>query len=255
MFPTLTVTSGNRVDKNIVEDAQYLLKGNNRFKEAYYDGTIDGIYGPATGAAAHRAKFWTGYLLSECDTAFGAVLYSYLLPLTSNLAKPLPIANRLRRAYRLAHKPKPTLAQQALTYGLQFVGYRESYRNNNMFGAYYGINFNPWCGCFVSYCYTKVGHWMFWPYVPTLVGNAWSSWHGVYVVTNPQPGDLVAWDWNNNGTWDHVEMFMGFGNGTVKCLGGNTLPPGGIGDFGNGGGVYINDRPVGIHHVFIRVAH
>src|SRR6185503_3954045 len=136
-FPTLRIASGKRQNKQSVKDAQYLLKGNNRFKESYYSGPIDGDFGAATGAATYRAKFWSGYPLKKCDHVFGPVLYTYLLPLTSKSAKKLPITYRLRRNARLKAKKKQeqqkTLGVKAFELGLKYLNYRERPGNNNIF--------------------------------------------------------------------------------------------------------------------------
>lgn len=257
-FPTLRIASGKRQNKQSVKDAQYLLKGNNRFKESYYSGPIDGDFGAATGAATYRAKFWSGYPLKKCDHVFGPVLYSYLLPLTSKSATKLPITYRLRRTARLKAKKKQeqqkTLGVKAFELGVKYINYREGPNNDNIFGAFFGINHNPWCGCFVSYCYTKVGKRIFLPYVPNIVSWARSGENGLYIVNTPKKGDLVCFDWTGNGIFDHVEFVESFDGTTIHTLGGNTLPPGGAGDQGNGGGVYRNARPASIHHAFIRIA-
>jgi hypothetical protein len=251
-FPTLTVTSPHKKGQD-VKDAQYLMEGHGRFGEKYYTGPIDGDYGALSGAGAYRTKFWTGYPLRKCDHVFGPVLYSYLLPLKSGQAKKLPVANRLRRAYRIKHKPKPTVAQKALALALTFEGYREGFGNDNKFGAYFGINHNPWCGCFVSYCYSKSGRKIFLPYVPNIVSWAEAGQNGLFIVSTPQPGDLVCFDWTRNGSYDHVEIVKSYDGQTIHTIGGNTLPPGGAGDMGNGGGVYENARSTSIRHAFVRV--
>ena len=255
-FPTFTLTSPHKKGQ-AVKDAQYLMEGNNRFGEKYYSGKIDGDYGTLTGAGAYRAKYWTGYKLSDCNHAFGATLYSYLLPLKSDKAKKLPVANRLRRKWRLAQKKKrenqKTLGEKAFEYALQFLGYREGFDNDNKFGAFFGINHNPWCGCFVSYSYTKVGHYLFLPYVPNIVSWARAGLHGLYEVKEPKKGDLVCFDWQGDGLYDHVALVESFDGTTIHTLEGNTLPPDGVGDQGNGGGVYRRERSVTIRHVFVRV--
>lgn len=105
-FPTLTVANGRKNDPKSVKDAQYLLKGNNRFNQKFYSGIVDGDYGPGTGAGAYLAKYWLGFPKDKLDHAFGPVLYSYLLPLTSGGAVKLPRLYRLRRVARLLLKKR-----------------------------------------------------------------------------------------------------------------------------------------------------
>lgn len=38
------------------------------------------------------------------------------------------------------------------------VGYTEiGKKNDNMYGKWYGLNFNPWCAMFVSWCFDQAG--------------------------------------------------------------------------------------------------
>jgi hypothetical protein len=87
-----------------VKDAEWLLSGHGRFKEIYYHGALDGIYGPHVALAAYEAKYWLGFPTNKLDHAFGSVLRGYLLPLSSSDAVKLPIAYRTRRALRIQKK-------------------------------------------------------------------------------------------------------------------------------------------------------
>src|SRR4029453_17847938 len=53
-----------------------------------------------------------------------------------------------------------TLRAQALAIAKQHIGYRESPpgTNGNMFGSWYGLNYEPWCAMFVSYCFEHAGN-------------------------------------------------------------------------------------------------
>ena len=101
------------------------------------------------------------------------------------------------------------------------LGYRESEHNYTVredgltkdgytrYGDWYGIDHGQWCAMFVSFClhYAQV------PEVPQHASCvAWISVlesRGMYVEAkahDPQPGDIVFFDWNDNGYADHVGL-------------------------------------------------
>jgi hypothetical protein len=89
-------------------------------------------------------------------------------------------------------------AQQALDVARQWIGYKEGANNRSTFGAWYGMDYNPWCAMFVSYCLYTTGTPIpistpkGFAYCPTGVNwfKAQKRWH-----TTPAVGDLVFFDW------------------------------------------------------------
>jgi murein DD-endopeptidase MepM/ murein hydrolase activator NlpD len=58
--------------------AEWLLAGHNVFQTSWYDGAIDGIFGPQAAEAARRAKFELGYTTASVKPTFGTLLKDYL---------------------------------------------------------------------------------------------------------------------------------------------------------------------------------
>ena len=255
-FPNLSLTSPHVTGAN-VKSAQTLLK-TNRWGTSFFPDAIDGDFGPLTAAACHRAKFWLGYPTKSCTQDFGPELYGYLTAVGHPGYLKLPILNTLRRKSRLkAPKPVATFRTKALALSKTFLGYEEKPVNLTIFGAWYGFNGEPWCAMFVSYCLSKSGKAFKLAYVPTIVSLAEQD-NGMYLTSQPIPGDLICYDWDNNGLFDHVEFFDSWADqaaGTFHTVGGNTLPPGGTGNQSNGGGVYANVRGTrqGYNVKFVRV--
>lgn len=82
-----------------------------------------------------------------------------------------------------------------------------------------------WCAGFTSTCMKEAGIDTSWmtskTYVPTIKNDAVSS--GRFVSTsNLQAGDLIFFDWNQNGTPDHVGIVAGFDGDYILTYEGNT---------------------------------
>ena len=155
-----------------------------------------------------------------------------------------------------------TVRGGALTRARQFIGYKESPpgTNGNMFGAWYGINYEPWCAMFVSYCYetgSDKGSPSFragatYSYVPTIVDDARRKRNGLSVTTDPKAGDLVCFDWRKDGLFDHVGLFEGWmTQASFSTVEGNTSTS----NNSNGGEVMRRSRDTRTANVvFVRVA-
>lgn len=96
----------------------------------------------------------------------------------------------------------------------------------------------PWCGAFVSWVFAQAGFpiqraglkrgFVGCPYAVTNV----SKWGRI--VTVPQPEDIVFFDWNGDGKFDHTGIFVkDLGNGLFESIEGNTA----FGNDSNGGQV------------------
>lgn len=96
------------------------------------------------------------------------------------------------------------------------IGYAEKGNNNNYFGAWYGMNYNPWCAMFVSWCAAKAG-------VPRSIlprqANADREWAkdqkvyhksksfgGTYI---PKSGDLIYFSWTGRDWAEHIGIVSG----------------------------------------------
>lgn len=151
------------------------------------------------------------------------------------------------------------MRDQVLKIAMGEVGYKESPANSNLtkYGEWYGVNGKPWCALFVSWVYAQAA--VQWPklletkkgfiWVPTLLIRA--RQYG-WVTLDPQPGDLVVFDWEGDRKVDHVGIFKNWliKGKTFECIEGNTSK----GNNSNGGQVqWRNDRNVKQVAAFITV--
>lgn len=123
-----------------------------------------------------------------------------------------------------------TKGQKIVNIASQEIGYVEQPPNSNKtkYGKWFGWDGVMWCGIFVSWCYAKAGY----PlgnigflkgFAGCQTAVAYFKKHGK-IVTDPQPGDIVFFDFNNDGRFDHTGIFV---NGskqriTFETIEGNT---------------------------------
>ena len=166
-----------------------------------------------------------------------------------------------------AEPPPPsgaTVRKAALKRAQGQLGYKESPAgsNNNKFGSWYGANGQPWCAMFVTHCFelgaadtgrdspsfVKGSRYAYCPY---LVADARNGKYGLKTTDDPQPGDLVVYDWEWNGEYDHIGIFESGTPSSFKAVEGNTSTS----SNSNGGEVMRRSRSKsGQGTVFVRVA-
>jgi peptidoglycan hydrolase-like protein with peptidoglycan-binding domain len=139
-----------------------------------------------------------------------------------------------------------TTAQKVLQTAADEIGYRETGNNNNKFGVWYGMNNQPWCAMFVSYCFYTVGlplkittnkGFAYCPY-----GVKWFKDKGLW-HKNPEVGDVVFYDWGGDQISDHVGIVEKINDdGSIIAIEGNTS----VGNDSNGGQVMQRERNKGI---------
>ncbi len=106
-----------------------------------------------------------------------------------------------------------------------YLGYKEGYNNDNLFGTWYGMPNQPWCAMFVSYCMHKAGvsenTVPKFAYCPT--GFNWFANKGQTRDRNyvPQTGDIIFFDWEQDGVIDHVGIVDRVVNNIVYTVEGN----------------------------------
>jgi len=122
------------------------------------------------------------------------------------------------------------------------VGYREGRNNDTVFGQWYGMNHQPWCMMFLSWCaaHAGIGEAVIpkLAYVPYCV--SFYRQKGLYHEKKgyqPAPGDLVFF-----GQSDHVGLVEQVENGRLHTIEGNTSA---AGNSSNGDGVYRRSRSLG----------
>ena len=122
------------------------------------------------------------------------------------------------------------------------IGYKEGANNNTKYGVWYGMNNNPWCAMFVSWCARQAGVPMgvipnlaYVPYIQATYDRqgAWMPRGSGY---SPLPGDLVIFGKN-----DHIGIVEGVSNNRLITIEGNTSASG---NSSNGDGVYRRNRSI-----------
>ena len=87
-------------------------------------------------------------------------------------------------------------------------GYKEGPNNDTKYGEWYGLNYNPWCAMFVSWCANQVG--IPEDIIPKFAGctTGFRQMTNMGITTKdkivPEKGDLIFFDWDNTGDYDHV---------------------------------------------------
>jgi len=240
---TLQVTSPYMQGKD-VKTAQGRLH-KNHFKQDFMQGAaIDGVFGPATGRACIRAKYWLGYLAPDQRPTYGETLDNFLTGKTK-----LPERHARLRASRIKAKKAEPLREKAFKQAEADLGMKESPPNSNRcpITARWGM-IGPWCQMAVSCWYLDAGSKAFrlhvdWAYVPYFLGQAVSGHGGIALTSDPKRGDAVCFDWEQNGLPDHVGLFDAWvtKGQTFKTIEGNTA----TGNDSNGGQVMRRDRSIG----------
>ena len=106
-----------------------------------------------------------------------------------------------------------TQREQIIAVAVSEIGYREGTNNATKYGAWYGMNNQPWCAMFVSWCARQAGVPMgvipnlaYVPYIQATYyrQGAWMPRGSGY---SPRPGDLVIFGKN-----DHIGIVEGVSN-------------------------------------------
>ena len=125
----------------------------------------------------------------------------------------------------------------------QEVGYSESKGNLTKYGEWFGLNGVPWCGIFVSWCYAMGGVKL--PNIGFKNGFAGCQTAAHYfstkkmIVQNPIAGDIVLYDWQGDGRYDHAGIFLKHNdNDTFLAIEGNKS----VINQSNGGSVMFRNR-------------
>lgn len=215
------------------------MKGNNvlRLQKAlklynYLQGKVDGEYGPDTARAVYRAKYWLGYV--RPNKVAGDMLLNYL----EGRRALTPIMKKRVMTRSAAAKKKP-LRLKMWDEASKWIGTKEYPPDSNkvVFSLWYGL-IGPWCAMFVSYCGVKVGSKAFskghkYAYVPYIVADARAGRNNLAITYKPQTGDIVCFDWDNDGVADHVGLFGEWKGAGFTTIEGNT----GYANASNGGEV------------------
>lgn len=125
------------------------------------------------------------------------------------------------------------------------IGYVETPKNSNKtkYGKWFGLDGVAWCAIFVSWVYDKAGKPL--GNLGFTKGFAGCQTASVlfnkkgWVVDLPEEGDIVLFDWNGDGRYDHVGIFVRWINKTTfEAIEGNTS----LTNQSNGGAVMLRQR-------------
>ena len=137
------------------------------------------------------------------------------------------------------------LGEKIVEIAMAEIGTKENPINSNKtkYGEWFGWNGVMWCGIFVSYCYFLAGK--------PLRGYGWlKGFAGCQQtvslmrkkkleVLEPQEGDIVFFDWEGDGRYDHTGIFVRKLNDLeFESIEGNTS----INNQSNGGEVMLRRR-------------
>jgi cell wall-associated NlpC family hydrolase len=107
------------------------------------------------------------------------------------------------------------------------VGNKETPTNKTKYGKWFGLDGVPWCGIFVSWVYHHAGFSL--PNIGFKKGFAGCQTAVAYfkkhkkITTNPEPGDIVFFDWNGDGIYDHTGIYLRHINDKMfETIEGNT---------------------------------
>lgn len=117
-------------------------------------------------------------------------------------------------------------------------GEKPSNSNKTKYGKWFGYDGVAWCGIFVSWCYAQANLQL--PKIGFLKGYAGCQTAVAYfkknnkITTKPISGDIVFFDWNADGRYDHTGLFVKWINDKeFETIEGNTA----VGNDSNGGNV------------------
>jgi len=120
-----------------------------------------------------------------------------------------------------------TQKDKILAIAAKEVGYKQAANGSNKFGLWYGADKVAWCAMFLSWCAAQAGIGA--DIVPKFsycpAGVAFFKKQDRFRAAKgyaPQPGDIVFYDFNGNGTADHVGLVIGYSGGKINVIEGNT---------------------------------
>lgn len=104
-------------------------------------------------------------------------------------------------------------AEKVIAQAVSQIGYSENQEGSNKtkFGKWFGLDGLPWCGMFVSWCYYMAGLPLkgcgfLYGFAGCQTMYAVSKKKG-WIVKDPAPGDIVLFDFNADGRYDHCGIF------------------------------------------------
>jgi hypothetical protein len=129
------------------------------------------------------------------------------------------------------------------------LGTKEVPTNKTKYGKWYGLDGQPWCAMFVSWCFYKVAATDLIAQSPKGYAGcqsfeAWAQKHKLTVpVDKVQAGDILLFDFNKEKKSVHTGIALGYNPHThlIDTIEGNTAGDN-KGSQANGDGVYLKHR-------------
>lgn len=222
--------------------AQKTLR-RNEFGQDYLQGDVDGDFGTETARACKRAKYWLGFTERSMLPTYGKHLHAQLTG-----EQPLSPEQKARRKARLKKAKETPLRLKALAEARKDEGMKEDppYSNICPITKWWRLN-GPWCAMATSKWYLMAGSKAFrrsvnWAYVPAMLSAAINGDHGMSLTRYPKPGDIVTFDWDDDGEADHTGIMVTevSKGGKFRSIEGNTA----VGRDSDGGEVMVRDRNI-----------
>lgn len=100
--------------------------------------------------------------------------------------------------------------------------------SGDIYWLWYGFNSRvEWCACFVSWCASQCGYiesGIFPKFASCAEGVTWFSTRGQFRDGSylPAAGDIIFFDWDNDGSVDHVGIVESVSEGNVNTIEGNS---------------------------------
>ncbi len=137
-----------------------------------------------------------------------------------------------------------TTAKQILEVARGELGYKESPAGSNRtkYGAWFGLDGQPWCMMFIQWCFRQAGGQDLLPLLTASCGAFMraAQAQGRWVTEGYRPGDVVIYDFpGNNVRTDHCGIVVTALTTGIRAIEGNT----GAGNDANGGQVQERTRP------------
>ena len=185
----------------------------------------------------------TGWIGEKTFNTLRSIRIPNGLPHAGEMAMDATAVKLIDEAFALfkGHEPPPeqtgTVRAAALGRARSQLGVTESppESNNTKYGDWYGVNYEPWCAIFCTWCFelgaadvgkdspsfVKGSRYAYCPYV---VADARAGRYGLQTTDDPVPGDLVVYDWSGDTVYDHIGIFERWTSGASQfdAIEGNT---------------------------------
>lgn len=239
---------------------------DDSFSNAFSHGKAGGNVADSGVAGCQRQQGWqgSGYVGEKTFNFLRSARIPDGLPHAGEYGMDAMAQSLLVDAWQEFHGKPPVsstgLASAArLAKAKSYLGLKESPPNSNetVFCDWYGM-VGPWCAIFVTYCDQCGGRptptfkrGQRYAYVPYILQDARNGANGLRGTGEPKPGDLVIYDWEDNGEPDHIGVFEGWVSASqFTAIEGNTS----IDSNSDGGQVMRRTRTDNYQVQFVTVA-